>query len=639
VTRVYGGAVENVPHCTDRLVNGQKLELPKFESNDMNALVEVEAIAVPAHTRGSLVYRLRTITNSSSDDGDASKRGDGDDGRWTAATRAAAKTTAASANVEFLFTGDTIFSAGGGVPFEADAGIESDSRLARSNGNTFVRGNLGPTAMLRCFVEVMVRALPDDRSADASERILLFPGHEYTQELLARQFQNASAGPDSAGKWKNFPPRDYFETASHLYVALHRRSLPHNSGRLLMVPSTLQRELHINSHYRSLRQTGELVARAVVYWYGHFCKDKGGEEEDGALPSMMNGSGSDSTRSVRPSKGSTQQRPQSRSSSSMLSRKTPSLIKRWNLDASDVRRSVFTTVYTADLEAVIEDLSSGRIDRRHAMDQLRTMRMRMEEPVVNKRPIPGFMPTDKHIYRGICGLAVLGSRPNAMTVSDGRTMKLPPPNDYNSDRTLVSMNRLILVLTRLGLIHTADGEDISFMIRQLWREANECINPKQYQKQQEQQRNSYNGVDVESGDHWHDEVDLGMLKWLMYGVTANQPSWFSKIFCMPCSSLPQTQYVFPEHPASKMKQKSGDLVSHDVLTCYLCRDATGNVQVPTSRVESCSSDVGSIGENVTRISYREAESDDSLGLDEGHHEIEQLAASLRMQIDKNRVNT
>jgi hypothetical protein len=56
IQNVFGGAVENVPCCTDPLADGQLIHLPASESNDMNELVEIEAICVPAHTRGSLIY-------------------------------------------------------------------------------------------------------------------------------------------------------------------------------------------------------------------------------------------------------------------------------------------------------------------------------------------------------------------------------------------------------------------------------------------------------------------------------------------------------------------------------------------------------------------------------------------------------
>ena len=509
IRHVFGGAVEKVPCCTDPLVDGENIQLPCFESNDMNELVEIETIAVPAHTRGSLVFCLRT------------KFGE---------------------QAEYMFTGDTIFSGGGGVPFEADVGVETDKQLRRSNGNTHIRGNLGRMAMERCFTEVISRAKPNDLSSGIGDRILIFPGHEYTQELLIRQFQNMV----EENRWKNFSPRDYFETVSHMYVAFHRRSLPHNSGRLLLVPSTLQREVHINTHFRSLRRSAELVVRALKFWQNNFCTVKTDETQ-------LVENGVDIQKS--------------------LPRKSKSGVKKWNLDASSASESVFTTVYTADLQAIIEDLGSGKIEKNNAIEQLQSITKKLNVPVVNKRAIPGFLPSDKNIYRGICGLAILGSRPSAMTISDSRTMKIPPPMDYNSDKILVSMKRLILVLTRLGFSQTSDGEDVSVIIKELWNEANKYCNPAEFNG------SKYNKVDLESSN-WQDRIEIGMLKWLMYGVSANQPSWFTKICCMPCSGdISKNNLVYPEHPASKMNKKSGDLVSHDLLTCYLCRNATGCIQM------------------------------------------------------------
>ncbi|KAL3936464.1 MAG: hypothetical protein SGARI_002547, partial [Bacillariaceae sp.] len=284
---VGGGAVEKVPACTDHLADGQIVPLPKAEEgNDMNDLIEMEVICVPAHTRGSVIYRLRT-------------KGVGQP-------------------VEYVFTGDTIFSGGAGVSFEADTGADSESRVNKANGNTFIRGTSGTAAMERCFSEVLSRSLPQDESSDACDRILIFPGHDYTQELLARQFQSPAS--DSC-KWKNFSPRDFFETASHLYLSIHRKSLPHNSGRLLMVPSSLGREVHINTHFRALRQRAQLVVRAIVFWHNNFYKNKN-KSNDVVL---INGDDNSNKRqSLEPSK-------------------TPASAKKWNLDSQDVAQSVFTT--------------------------------------------------------------------------------------------------------------------------------------------------------------------------------------------------------------------------------------------------------------------------------------------------------
>ena len=508
ITRVFAGAVEGVPYCTDALADGEKVALPRVASNNMNDVVEIEAVAVPAHTRGSIVYRLSCKEPN---------------------------------RTEFMFTGDTMFSAGAGVPFESDVGSESESKINRSHGNTFVRAGIGSTATERCFAEILVRGMPDRRTEDRTltEKILILPGHEYTSELLSRQLATAAS---EACRWKNFVPRDFFDTVSHLYVALHRRSLPHISGKLLMVPSTLQRELHISPQFRSLRRSGELVIRAIRFWYENFCstKDEVGEtvEElpfDELLPR---------SRIKRPPE------------------KGESTARRWNVHPDEVCQEVFTTVYTSDLESVIEDLMAERITKHEAGDRLRDMTQRLEEPVINRRAIPGFLPSDKSIYRGIAGFVLLGSRPSAMTLTDSRTMKMPPPMDSNSDRILVSKDRLLLVLVRLGLLDSQNAA-VGRMIGLLWKEMEEYVSV-------EGPRTRY--CDIESSSI--DEIELGVLKWTLYGVPSNQPSWFSKIFCMPCSSLPEVR-EFPAHPASKMKQKAGDLVSHDVLLCPLCRTCTG----------------------------------------------------------------
>lgn len=508
ITRVYAGAVEKVPHCNHTLTDGEILDLPKFKANDMNELVEIEAIAVPAHTRGSLVFRLRTKVSD---------------------------------HAEFMFTGDTMFSAGGGVPFESDTGTETDAQVNGSNGNTFVRAGLGNAAMERCFAEILSRALPNDHAKDVADRILVFPGHEYTSELLSRQLQGNIHNTFSR------QPKDFFETVSQMYVAQHRRSLPHNSGRLLMVPSTLQREIYTSPHFRSMKRNGELVVRALEFWYEHFCKDK-----------VV------ATKAKEKMKG---KKRGSKKGDSMPS-KTISQPRKWNVDTNDVSKSVFTTVFTANLESIIEDLNSGKLSKKEAAQQLHDMTQKLNEPVVNKRAIPGFFPSDKSIYKGVCGLVLLGSRPSAMTLSDSRNMKLPPPIDSNSDRIRVSICRLIVVLERLGFEKSEKGEDVTVIIKQLWKEARQY-----YAGSENGHLNGEN--DLELNDK-SGEIELGVLKWVLYGVPANQPSWFSKICCMPCSQLPQVQ-TFPDHPATSLNQKSGDLVSHDVLACLLCRNATGCV--------------------------------------------------------------
>jgi hypothetical protein len=113
-----------------------------------------------------------------------------------------------------------------------------------------------------------------------------------------------------------------------------------------------------------------------------------------------------------------------------------------------------------------------------------------------------------------------------------------------------------------------------------------------------------------------------MLKWILSGVSAKQPSWISKTFCMPCSSdLPGNRHVFPEDPARKMNKKSGgDLVLHYILKCYLCRDATGNWKCRRhQRPLAISFEIES---PHRRYSGGETESDESIDEDIRNGEIE-----------------
>ena len=177
--------------------------------------------------------------------------------------------------------------------------------------------------------------------------------------------------------------------------------------------------------------------------------------------------------------------------------------------------------------------------------------------MVNKRPIPGFLPSDKNIWRGVSGLARLGSKISGMTLSDSQTMKTAPPIDSNSDRILVSLQRLLLVLGRLGFLETPEGEDLSYRVKQLFREASVIM------KQE---------FDAEM-DETQDEIELGVLKWMLYGIESAQPSCIAKTCCITSEAKPRE---FPPHPgASHFKKKVGELVSHDVYTCKICRHATG----------------------------------------------------------------
>jgi hypothetical protein len=84
------------------------------------------------------------------------------------------------------FSGDTC------VSFEADS-----EKLATSYGNTFIQGKSVTMTIDRCSSEALARSMPDATSKEATERILIFPVRDYTQELLSRQFLGDSAAGES----------------------------------------------------------------------------------------------------------------------------------------------------------------------------------------------------------------------------------------------------------------------------------------------------------------------------------------------------------------------------------------------------------------------------------------------------------
>jgi glyoxylase-like metal-dependent hydrolase (beta-lactamase superfamily II) len=523
IKQIIGGAVERVPYCNTPVANGDYLMLPAVEGNDMNDFVVVQVIAVPAHTRGSVVYTMRVKDDENSG--------------------------------AFLFVGDTMFSGGGGVPFESDMETRNDEQLSNKTGASHVKPSAGSKAVERCFAEILFRgqgSKMDAYGSDFGSRMLIFPGHEYTADLLNRQFR---AGAGEHSQWNRMPPHVFFETASRFYVASHRRSLP-NNGKLLTVPTLVSRELCINPHFRSLRKRGEHICRAVRVWHRHFCKDK--------IDDIQRNISMASSASFVPKVSNFS--------------KTPSTDTQWTLTADDVARPIFTTVFSADLEAIINDLGSDKISTQVAAKRLQAIKSNLQDEVIHRRPIPGTIPNDKSIYQGILALAILGSGPCAMTLSDSHAMNLPPPMDNKSDRIRISKTRLLSVLNGLGLLTAAyDGSHVVQMIELLWQDASE------YGDRFHETMNGHWAADAAEngmGPSDVDEIELGVLKWTLYGAEANQPSWFTKV-CMPCGSKPVP--TRPMHPAQvlNLKRRGGELIRHDVVQCLLCRDAAGCPMVDT----------------------------------------------------------
>jgi glyoxylase-like metal-dependent hydrolase (beta-lactamase superfamily II) len=433
---VVGGAAENVPHCNLYVTNGCYVPLPcvsatvddgrRRVANDMNALVCIEVIGTPGHTRGSVVYALRNRPAPG-------------------VVLADVSSPPRSPPQSHLFTGDVIFCGGCGVPFEADLQYRRDDyvgnpmALKRKHGSSALRPGAGAMSMERCFVEVLIRAggampgggvrgedeiqssqqtltskfwaslqsswtLPSEAAATSRPTALLYSGHEYTTDLLMRQFDIKKI--DSEIHWSKLSPSTFFEVASHYLVSAHRRGLPPDQ-RILTIPTALEREIVLNPNFRMLRRRGERLADALRLWY-EFGSKRLIPDRNGAVANDAN-----AMKSTVPEE---QQRSYS---------------------------TVFTTVYTYDLQNVANQLRSGELNASSAADQLESMHTKLDEMMIGRRPIPSTLPSHKNVYLGIVAMAMLGSAPSAMTVSDAIIMNLAPPAD-SADKILIYKSRVSL---------------------------------------------------------------------------------------------------------------------------------------------------------------------------------------------------
>jgi len=335
--------------------------------------------------------------------------------------------------------------------------------------------------------------------------------------------------------------------AGQLYVSNHRRHLP--QGRMLTVPSVLSLELDINKNFRTLRKRGEDIIRAVQLWYRLFARTIIPSEEekielDGASPRKK--------------------RTQLISSNNNRHKPSNSI---WNMKAEDISKPTFTSVYTSELDSIIQQIDRGQMDMRDIAESLRAMKSSTETQVVGRRPIPGTLPSDKLIYNACVALAVIGSPPCAMTFSDSKLLNLPKPvAPANTHKIKISLKRVLDLLTFLKVIpDTVEGWDLIARIRLLWKEAGEYGVSDQYRK------NSPSDSEMGRGDI----MELGVLRWMLFGIEANQPTWFEQ-YCMPCGKGPPKNLTL-DHPlvGNDLRRTNGELVKHDPKTCPLCRSMTG----------------------------------------------------------------
>lgn len=531
---ICGGAIEKVPYCNTPVADGDFIKLPSKGNNDMGALVEIECLSVPSHTRGSTVYVLRNKVNTlgSSD---------------------------SKPVVSHLFTGDAMFSGGGGVPFESDFESNEEKSMDNKTIQSQFKPNGGSLSIERCFAKLLRRSVPDEYTINSPDglgihQMLVFPGHEYTIDLLQRQMQPSNLHFNS--QWNRHQPSIFFELASQYFVAGHRRNLP-KSTKLLTVPSSMRRELKINPYFRSLHKRGELLLTALTIWYKHLHKNKKSKL------AKFNGSNVDMNYLSMPLTFSTDD--SITASASTLSDKTPSSANTWNVNHDDFNRSVFTTVYTNDLEEVVHGLKNGRLTSASAAKKLTELSNKLDEPTVMRRPIPNTLPSDKKIYMGLLALAVLGSDPSGLCTSDSRKLNLPAPVG-DTDHLLISKRKLISTLFRLGLLPSDKAlsgiDQIVLIINLLWEESR--LDHGSEPTDTENERADFEVGRAESDDL----IELGALKLTLFGVVYKQPSWFRKC-CMPCNSAPQVK------SKSKLKRTGAELVKHDVAKCPMCASVLG----------------------------------------------------------------
>jgi len=574
---IYGGAVDNVPYCTRFVRNGDFLKLPCVKGNNMNRFVTMECIAVPSHTRGSIVYALRPNV----DDGFVNKSCEK---KFSNKIQGGVDKVIVGCH---LFTGDALFSGGGGVPFESDLEFPRDNNKYQNlKGYSCFKPSAGKYGIERCFAEIILRATASSSTDQtchsflitSTDCMLVYPGHEYTLDLLQRQFDQAN---DYNGKWCLTDPSTFFELASHFLVAQHRRNLP-KVNRLLTVPTSIRRELKINPYFRSLKRRGEHVIVAIQTWYKYVARLNMDED---VLPGVIS---STTCSKFEPNCFSYDPTVDHSNSST------------WSMDHIQLNKSVFTTVYTSDLHNIICNLNDGSISPLQAAIELTTMTQRLEEKTITRRPIPGMLPGERSMFLGLVALAVLGSAPSALTASDGECMNLPVPVD-SSDFLIISKSRLLSVLRMLGLIenntyaNNTTGENnikgIVHMFHVLWKEAYICkyeINKKMNclvtKGEETENDEEKNGSEIEdccssvAKVSENDEVELGMLKLALYRVPYSQPTWFYKL-CNPCGEwkdkLHDRDQILESNIKNKSHQSNGELVKHDIRVCPMCCDIIG----------------------------------------------------------------
>ena len=125
--------------------------------------------------------------------------------------------------------------------------------------------------------------------------------------------------------------------------------------------------------------------------------------------------------------------------------------------------------------------------------------------------------------------------------------------------------KLIAALKGLGLlVNDTESPRIEAIIKLLWQDA-------RLDKEIKTDIEQHNGQDVECSIKLDDEIELGLLKLALFGVSLNQRAKF----CMPCGSSSKPRYDNMSWVLkSKLRRTNGELVRHDAMTCLACRDVS-----------------------------------------------------------------
>lgn len=562
IRHIYGGSVERVPMCTDKVKNGDRIPVPK----ELQDCCEIEVMAAPSHTRGSVIYILRGFAGGT---------------KHTTTTKIHGDTTVQ------LFTGDVMFSAGGGLPFEADF-------LSPKNKDTALKPSAGMNSIERCFAELLVR-LGDGVPLN---QVAIFPGHEYTMELLRRQFDTKA---DYGKFWHRLAPSVFFETASQYFVAHHKRNLPRGT-KLITTPSPLERELLINPHFRSLIHRAEMFLHALQSWKQFYEEDMAklyppSSNQRSELMSVVVGNTTSIDSENQTTKLDTTSQKGSLSSNDAI-KKTNNTKASWTLTNEALTRKVFCTVYAAELDDIIEELKKEKITGSLAACKLMEMRRKLDEHVVSRKPVPNTTPSDSNKKLIALAMPLLGSPPTALAPSDAVRMNLPRPVS-NPDKILISKKRLVSVLYRLGILSNLTDSDEIQAINFLWQVSQnrdlQLVEEIQESTPASVSQTTYSSVvasaKIPAGNVLElldDEVELGVLKATLFGPS-KPPCWAG--MCYPCSKTSANK----QHPTltKVRRQSAAELVRHELETCYICKDYTGcfHLQERTSGNEISKSEV------------------------------------------------